>query len=215
MPTIQPQLVQLDIKFKGPLTKESQVDTVNDLLTLSYNYDHKLVWVKSEANYFYLKTGFNGSQLNHWDKISTNLVLGQYNPNKTYNLNDFIYFDNKIYRAKTQVPKNKKPSNNLDLWEVITGDVKTVRLLFENVSSFVFYTNIVNPNFQVMLGNIKYNNGIPEIDTDGMIKILDPEIVEPLILRRSDISDNNGKAYEIKFFMNNDEKLVSGVVNIK
>ena len=73
---IQPQFVQLELNFKGPLIKDMQVDNVNDLITLNinYNYEHKLVWVKNVENYYYLING-NGSLLSHWKKLSQKLTL--------------------------------------------------------------------------------------------------------------------------------------------
>ena len=107
---IQPQLVQLDLKFKGPLVSEMQVDLVNDLITLNinYNYLHKLVWVKSAESYYYLING-NGSLLSHWKKFAQKLTIEKYQSNKSYIQGDIVYLNNKLYLALDTIEININP----------------------------------------------------------------------------------------------------------
>lgn len=213
---IQPQLVQLELKFKGPIASEMQVSTVNDLITLNinYNYNHKLVWVKSAECYYYLIDG-NGSLLSHWKKFSQKLTIEQYQTNKEYIQGDIVYLNNKLFLALSNIGANLNPVDNNNLWQIIVGDIQTVRLMFNNQSSLIIYTSIVNPFFQIIEGTFEFNGSIPVMDSDGLIKVIGGEYIEAQILRRNDLPNNNGKAYEIKFWENNQPFLTTGVLNIK
>ena len=70
----QPQVAQLELKFNAPLIKDSQTDSLETLLTLSYNYVHKVVWVKSEKKNYYLLTG-DGSTINCWRPINQKATI--------------------------------------------------------------------------------------------------------------------------------------------
>ena len=213
---IQPHYVQLDLKFKGPLVSDMQVNTVNDLITLNinYNYLHKLVWVKNTESYYYLIDG-NGSLLSHWKKFSQKVTLDIYQSNKEYVLGDIVYLNNKLFQAKGDIPVNTNPSDNLNLWQVIVGDVQSIRLMVNNQSSIIIYTNITNPFFSIVEGTFEFNQGTPVMDSDGLIKVIDGEQTEAQIKRRHDLPNNNGKAYEISFWENNLPFLFTGVINIK
>lgn len=212
---IQPQLVQLDLKFKGPLASEMQVDVVNDLITLNinYNYLHKLVWVKSVESYYYLIDG-NGSLLSHWKKFAQKLTIEQYQANKTYVQGDIVYLNNKLYLSLDNIGININPIDS-NLWKIIVGDIQTVRLMFNNQSSLIIYTSIINPFFQIVEGTFEFVNSIPVMDSDGLIKIVNGEDIEAQITRRNDLPNNNGKAYEISFWEANQPYLTTGVLNIK
>lgn len=213
---IQPQYVQLDLKFKGPLISDMQVNNVNDLISLNinYNYVHKLVWVKNSEAMYYLIDG-NGSLLSHWKKFSQKLTIEQYQSNKEYVQGDIVYLNNKLYLALQNVPINTSPSDNLTYWQIIVGDIQTVRLMFNNQSSIIIYTNIVNPFFTIVEGTFEFSGGIPIMDSDGLIKVINGETIEAQIKRRTDLPNNNGKPYEISFFENNLPFQTTGVINIK
>lgn len=212
---IQPQFVQLELNFKGPLIKDMQVDNINDLITLNinYNYEHKLVWVKNDENYYYLING-NGSLLSHWKKLSQKLTIEQYQ-NKEYLSGEIVYLNNKIYLAKQDVPININPLDNLLYWEIIVGEIQTTRLMINNQNSLIIYTSIVNPYFEIFEGSFEFNNGTPIMDSDNLIKLNNAEKTEAQIIRRYDLINNNGKAYEIKFFENNLPYNLTGIINIK
>lgn len=212
---IQPQLVQLDLKFKGPLVSEMQVDLVNDLITLNinYNYSHKLVWVKSAESYYYLING-NGSLLSHWKKFAQKLTIEKYQSNKSYIQGDIVYLNNKLYLALDTIEINTNPVDS-NLWQVIVGDIQTVRLMFNNQTSIIIYTSIVNPMFEILEGSFEFINSVPVMDTDGLIKVINGEYIDAQITRRNDLPNNNGKAYEISFWENNQPYAITGVINIK
>ena len=213
---IQPQYVQLDLKFKGPLVSDSQVNNINDLIALNinYNYPHKLVWVKSAECYYYLIDG-NGSLLSHWKKFTQKVTIEQYQSNKEYVQGDIVYDNNRLFQAINNVPVNSNPADNLILWKIIVGDIQTARLMINNQSSIIIYTNITNPFFQVVEGTFEYNNSIPVMDSDGLIKIVNGKIIDANIKRRYDLPNNNGKAYELTFWENNQPYNFTGILNIK
>lgn len=212
---IQPQFVQLELNFKGPLINDMQVDNVDDLIALNinYNYEHKLVWVKNVENYYYLING-NGSLLSHWKKLSQKLTIEQYQ-NKEYLSGEIVYLNNKIYLAKQDIPLNINPLDNLNYWEIIVGEIQTTRLMINNQNSLIIYTSIVNPFFEIIEGTFEFNNGSPVMDSDNLIKIINGEKIEAQIIRRYDIPNNNGKAYQINFYENNLPYQLTGIINIK
>ena len=212
----QIQVTQLQLKFKGTLVDDMQVSTINDLpnLNINFNYEHKLVWVKNEEAYYYLING-NGSLISHWKKFSQKLIIEQYQSNKTYSLGDVVYLQNKIYLAKEDVLINENPIDYGNKWEIIAGDVQTSRILFINQSSLIFYTNIKNPFFDVWEGQPEFENSVPVLDSDGLIKINNAEQISAYIIRRNDLPNNNGKPYEIKFYENGVLTPLTGIINIK
>lgn len=213
---IQPQYVQLDLKFKGPLVSDMQVNNVNDLITLNinYNYSHKLVWVKNAESYYYLIDG-NGSLLSHWKKFSQKVTLEGYQSNKEYVFGDIVYYNNKLYIAKENVDINKNPTDNLNLWQIIVGDIQTSRIMINNQSTMIIYTSITNPFFDIIEGTFEFESGTPVLDSDGLIKINNGEQTQAQIKRRNDLPNNNGKAYEISFWENNLPYSLTGIINIK
>lgn len=211
----QPQVTQLQLKFKGTLVDDMQVSSTNELPTLNinFNYDHKLVWVKNEEAYYYLING-NGSLLSHWKKFSQKLVLEQYQ-NKPYILGDVVYLQNKIYIARENVLVNENPIDFGNKWEIIAGDIQTNRILFTNQSSIIIYTNIKNPYFDIWEGVPEFVDGIPILDSDGLIKVNNAEQISGYIKRRNDLPNNNGKPYEITFYANSVLSPITGIINIK
>ena len=87
--------------------------------------------------------------------------------------------------------------------------------MINNQSSIIIYTNITNPFFQIVEGTFEYNNSIPVMDSDGLIKIVNGEIIDANIKRRYDLPNNNGKAYELTFWENNQPYNFTGILNIK
>lgn len=213
------QLAQFKMIFRGPLIEDSIVDNPTDLLNLDlrYNYDHKLVWVKSVESYYYLIDG-DGSQSSHWKKFAPDSTIGLYDTNKTYNQYDIVLLNYILYVANDSVDENESPTNTPLKWTAISAEIKTVRYVFEEVDSLVFYTDIKNPMFTCFMGDISKDiddNYI--LDTsDGMILCDNAEEINPEIIRRRDIPDNAlGCAYEISFIEDGDPVELSGIINIK
>src|ERR1035437_8121570 len=215
----QPQIAQLECLFKGPLVKDTLVETINDLLLLNtqYNYSHKIIWVKSEQSNYFLSSG-DGSSLLHWTKSTSRVVISRYDSNNAYNQADTVYLSGKIYSASQNVPVGYDPLSHANYWTVISGETATYRYLFQNTASVIVYTEIRNPSFQVILCDfvVDGDNTIIVDPTTGLAEIENVEYVDASIVRREDLSDNNGKAYEISFWENEEETVqVSGCINIK
>jgi len=213
----QIQVAQLELVFKGPLVKNSIVDTLNDLIALNvnYNYFHKMIWVQSEESNYFLSSG-DGTQITHWKKQTNKLVLEQYTPIETWFKDDTVYLAGKIYKALQNVPININPIDNPTYWLLITGDLLTSRYIFNDVSSIIIYTDIKNPYFQIIQCDFVFDNdGNYVLDIDGLIKIENSEIIEGYIKRRDDLPNNNGMAYEISFEENELPIQLTGVINIK
>lgn len=211
----QIQIAQLEVVFNGPLIKNSIVENPIDLTTLNYNYEHKMIWVKSEQSNYFLTNG-DGTQISHWKKQTNKLVLEQYKPTQTWFKDDTVYLGGKIYKALQNVPLNFNPIDNPLYWLLITGEQITSRYIFNNVSNFVFYTDIKNPIFQILKCDFVLDiEGNYVLDIDGLIKIENSEIIEGYIKRRNDLQNNNGMAYEISFEENEQPIQLTGVINIK
>lgn len=212
----QSQHNQFSLKFKAPIVDDMIVDTMNDLtlLNINFNYPHKIVWVKNEETYFFLKTG-NGSNINHWIRYAQKLTISLYTPANSYSAGDVVYLNNKIFIALVDILPGENPIDNGDKWETISGDINTVRLMINNLSSMIFYTNIKNPVFNIYEGTFEFNNGTPVMDSEGLIKINNQEETDAEIKRRSDLPNNNGTAWEVKFLENNILTSFTGIINIK
>lgn len=215
----QPQIAQLECLFKGPLVKDSLVETIDDLLLLNtqFNYSHKIVWVKSEQANYFLNSG-DGSSVSNWIKSVSRVVIQRYDSANVYKQYDTVYLSGKIYSASQDVPQGYDPLSHADYWTVISGETATYRYLFQNTASVIVYTEIRNPSFQVILCDfvLDIDNNIIVDPTTGLAQIQNVEYVNASIVRREDLPDNNGKAYEISFWENEEEtNQVSGCVNIK
>lgn len=221
-PKLQEQLAQFELRFKGPLIKDSQVATFNDLLSLNsnFNYQHKIVWVIDEKANYYLDAG-DGTIATNWLRIVSRAVIEQWDALETYQTSEVVYLNNILYVATQPVPVGYTPTSYPDYWEMVSGEAISVRLIFENQSSVITYTDIKNPRFEIFIGDIVYIGGDPingpEIDPEtGLAKFENVEMVDIGVVRRSDLPDNNGKAYEFAFYEN--EVLtsqVSGFFTIK
>lgn len=216
-PKKQLQLSQLELIFKGPLVKDSIVNSLSDLtnFNVNYNFEHKSVWVKDEEANYYLFSG-DGSEISHWKREISRLVIEQYKANETWSKDTVVYLGGKIYKAKQDVPINYNPLDYENYWLLIAGDSVTYRYIFNNVSSIIIYTDIKNPIFEVILGTFEFDSeGSYVIDSNGLIKLNNQEIVEAYIEKREDLVDNNGSPYEISFEENSLPVLLTGVVNVK
>lgn len=216
-PKKQPQLAQLEIIFRGPLVKDSIVNNLIDLTTLNlnYNYAHKMIWVKSEEANYYLFDG-DGSEIIHWKKQVGSVVIEQYVSNQTWKQGDTVYLSGKIYKAQQNVPLLYNPIDYPTYWLLIAGESITYRYIFNNVSSVIVYSTIKNPIFNIIIGNFVLDIDLNYVlDTDGLIKIENQEIVDAFVKRRDDLPNNNGMAYEIMFEENSLPVLLTGAINIK
>lgn len=216
-PKTQNQIAQLEILFKGPLIKNSIVNSINDLILLDikFNYEHKMIWVKNEQSNYFLNSG-DGSVISHWKKQTNKLVIDQYLSNKTWFKDDMVYISGKIYKALQNVPLNYNPFDYTLYWLLITGEQITSRLIFNNSSNVLIYTEIKNPFFQIIKCNFVLdtdNNYI--LDENGLIKIENSQIIDAFIKRRNDLPNNSGSAYEIIFESNSLPINLTGIINIK
>ena len=90
------------------------------------------------------------------------------------------------------------------------------RTIFKEKSNIIFYTEVRNPMFQIVLGELETNIEEEYVTgDDGMINILNPEIVQAYIKRRTDLPNNLGRAYELIFEENSVPVLKTGAINIK
>jgi hypothetical protein len=216
-PKKQLQLAQLELVFRGPLVKDSIVQNLIDLtnLNLLYNYEHKMIWVKSEQANYYLFDG-DGSEIIHWKKLVGRVVIEQYQSNQTWSQGDTVYLGGKIYKALQNVPLLYNPIDYPLYWLTISGESITYRYIFNNLSSVIIYSDIKNPVFTIIIGNFVLDVDLNYVlDTDGLILIENPEVIDAYIKRRDDLPNNNGMAYEIKFEENSLPVLLTGAINIK
>lgn len=210
-------MAQLELMFNGPLTKDAQVATFNDLLTLpnKYHYEHKLVWVKSDKSFYYLAAG-DGTAPQNWQKQVGRVVIVKYLPTESYQQDDTVYLSGKIYKAKQNVPIGTTPLDNEAYWLCIAGETETYRYIFSDKSSVLVYTEIRNPTFQVIIGTFVLDgNGIPTIGTDGLVILQNQEIIDATVIKRDDLSPDNGIPYEIQFEADGEPFALTGVINIK
>lgn len=211
----QPQYAQIRMMFSGPLLEDEQVATVDDLLSLTRNYQHKMVWVRQHTAYYYLTDG-DGSLPGHWTRYWNTSTIEMYDPNKPmYTTGEIVYLNGVIYRAKIDVPQGT-PVTNGTYWQVITGEAITLRYVFENVSQTIVKTTIRNPLFTIFTGTLpKDGNDDYIIGDDGMIKIDNPEQVLADYYIDENLSDANGIAYVFEFYENEALSQQSGIINVK
>lgn len=224
----QPQLAQLELLFKGPLVKDSQVEKLSDLVLLKskYHFQHKRVWVKEYACYYFLENGDGSDPLN-WKRAVGRMVVNRWNKDEVYQTGDVVSIGGKLYYATQDVPININPVENENYWQVVTGEVETYRYLFFNTSQILIYTELRNPVFEVILGDVVFDeegNVVINPET-GLAELTSKEIVLPCVYQREDLipepgellpDDKGGIPYEISFF--EDELLKvqkSGCINIK
>lgn len=220
----QPQIAQLEIQFAAPLQTDAMVQSITDLinLPLKYMYQHKQVWVKDRRSHYYLANG-DGSLPENWKQVRARTVIEVWDERENYEEGDTIYWSKKIYRARKYVAKgqfNPAEPESEELWECICGDTETLRLIFgtrEPASSVIVHTEIVNPYFQVVIGEFEYDSeGQPLLDPiTRLVIIKNMQIVEGHVIRREDLDDESGQAYEIQFESDCEAYGLKGAINVK
>lgn len=211
IPNKLPLVNQLERKYAGPAISETLVDSINDLLSLTYNYEHKLVWVKDDESFYFLNSG-DGTNINNWLKFQSNLKLDQWNVSKTYKTGYLVYYNGILYQAKQDISAGLKPSEHTDIWQIITGQQNYGMQIFDNVDTVNITINdripITNnlPEFTVYVGKLFKVGGNYEMNNDGTVKLEDFEIIQP------DIERISNTQYTIKFYENGNLKKLSGYV---
>nr|DAY09464.1 MAG TPA: hypothetical protein [Caudoviricetes sp.] len=211
IPNKLPLVNQLELKYAGPAISETLVDSINDLLSLTYNYEHKLVWVKDDESFYFLNSG-DGTNINNWLKFQSNLKLDQWNVSKTYKTGYLVYYNGILYQAKQDISAGLKPSEHTDIWQIITGQQNYGMQIFDNVDTVnitiddrIPITNNL-PEFTVYVGKLFKVGGNYEMNNDGTVKLEDFEIIQP------DIERISNTQYTIKFYENGNLKKLSGYV---
>lgn len=211
IPNKLPLVNQLELKYAGPAISETLVDSINDLLSLTYNYEHKLVWVKDDESFYFLNSG-DGTNINNWLKFQSNLKLDQWNVSKTYKTGYLVYYNGILYQAKQDISAGLKPSEHTDIWQIVTGQQNYGMQIFDNVDTVnitiddrIPITNNL-PEFTVYVGKLFKVGGNYEMNNDGTVKLEDFEIIQP------DIERISNTQYTIKFYENGNLKKLSGYV---
>lgn len=214
IPNKLPLVNQLERKYSGPAISETLVETRNDLLTLTYNYEHKLVWVKEDESFYYLNSG-DGSDLNHWLKFQTNIKLEQWNVSKVYRSGFLIYYNGILYQAKQDISAGMKPNEHTDVWEIITGQENYGMIIFENqhtvnvtIDDRIPITNNL-PEFSIYVGTLTKSGGNYILNPDGTVKLDDMELID------ADIERVSNTEYIVRFYENNTLKKLSGYITFE
>jgi Carbohydrate binding domain. len=179
-PLIQDQVSQLRVCFNAPLLKDTQVTSLSNLLTLDYNYDHRMVWVIEEVDYYYLLEGQDGSLLSHWIKFQGNAVITPYDSSINYSINQIVTYDGKIYMALQNVSPGIFPTNT-DYWSPISSNV-TLQFPFTDQSDIFIESPIEFPKFQT------YTNSTNP-----------PSLVEGFVEMTTNTGINGGNIWRISF----------------
>lgn len=211
IPNKLPLVNQLELKYAGPAISETLVDSINDLLSLTYNYEHKLVWVKDDESFYFLNSG-DGTNINNWLKFQSNLKLDQWNVSKTYKTGYLVYYNGILYQAKQDISAGLKPSEHTDIWQIVTGQQNYGMQIFDNVDTVnitiddrIPITNNL-PEFTIYVGKLFKVGGNYEMNNDGTVKLEDFEIIQP------DIERISNTQYTIKFYENGNLKKLSGYI---
>lgn len=223
--TPTPQIAQLELQYKGPLTTDSMVEKFDDLIKLNpkYHYEHKGVWVKEKRCRYYIDNG-DGTEFGNWRKEIARVVMQRWDEFETYQQGDTIYLSGKVYNAIKDVPIGISPLIAEDYWLVVSGESETYRYVFINTSSVLIYTEIRNPKFEIIIGTFpKDESGNFIICSEtGLIVIQDQERIDAHVLQREDLAhregnmpENDGIAYEIRFIEDEKPVNLTGVINIK
>lgn len=180
----QPLHNQFTIEFNGPIHKDSQVNELSELLNMTHNYKHKLVWVTKKFCFYYLKEDCDGTQIEHWLKYGSNATVLQHQ-NVIYEPNIAVHKEGNIYISLQEVPENIDVTNT-DYWERINGNIK-VKILFDDMSEWIINTTILNPSIEVYVND---------------------ELVEACIIK------NQNNTYSVKFISNDEFISQTGYVYI-
>ncbi len=192
-PVIQEQVAQLKLTFNAPLVKDSQVQSLSDLLTLSYNYDHRLVWVIDEADYYYLLVGKSGNAADHWAKFSGSAIITPYNPLLSYPINNVVTYYGKLYISIALVDPGIHPINT-DYWEPLLGNV-SLKFDFTDQSEILIESPVEYPKFQV------YSTATIPVS-----------LIEAFVELTSDTGIHDGAIWKISFEEASAPKILSGYI---
>jgi hypothetical protein len=235
---VQPQVAQIELLYPGPLIKRSQVETFADLYDKTivetvkaqkYYYDQMIVWVKERRSYYYLDNGDGFSAIN-WKKVNSKVNIEIWSSTEVYLKGEAVFYNSKIFVSKADGNQNHTPLIDYkhdevdDWWMCIAGETETYRYAFTNTNSFLVFTDIRNPKFEVFTGTPVMNNGNVVIGGDNLPVYSNIEKMEVFSIQRLDLTpeydisaQNGGLAYELSFY--EDSKLsanaYSGYVNVK
>lgn len=184
----QPQVAQLEIKYAGPLVKNSIVEKLEDLINpdkfpIILNYQHRRVWVKEYGCEYYLDNG-DGTRLENWKRAIGRLVVHTWSSLENYQEGDMVNYFGKLYVAKQNISANSdSPLINENLWQVVTGEIETYSWHFKETNQIQIWTEIRNPRFEVCLGELSLdaNNEIIYNPETGLPIYKHIEIVEACI----------------------------------
>ena len=145
---------QFKIEFAGPIAADMQVEREIDLLSLSYNYEHKLVWVKETKAMYFLRSGYTGHNIDDWKMYGKNF-LSEWTASNEYDIYECVYDQHGIYIALQNVPAGTLLTK-YEYWLKVSTNVVTIYREFENVSYIEIPTlqlGIEHPLFQVYINN--------------------------------------------------------------
>lgn len=209
-----PQVAQLEIKYQGPLIKDSVVEKLVDLTNLdtrAWNYQHRRVWVKEYACEYYLNSG-DGSKLEHWKRAIGRMVVNRWMNGESYQEGDIVSLGGKLYFATCDIVAIElyensdnptfvtgyvwtnstgvtqpmpNPETNEEVWQVVTGEIETYRYLFTNTNEILIWTEVRNPIFEVILGDVVTDSqgSIVLNPETGLAELTNKEIVEACIIQ--------------------------------
>lgn len=168
MPTpIQNQVSQLNLKFSGPLVKDWQVRTKTDLLSLTNNYEYRLVWVDEVCTFFYLAPNTTGDDLSHWIEYGSSATIQEHNQNQTYNLHECVYTPNgNLYISINPVPADIDINDTI-YWLQLSGSSVTMYVPFEDQSEVFINSLINNPIFQVFIDDTLCDAEIKKVNQEN------------------------------------------------
>ena len=199
----QPQVAQLDVQFRGPLVKDAMVETKEALLTLHHNYPHKLVWVKSESCYYYMKEDVDGTHEDDWYPFGKNARLEEHDITLEYTAHACVFSTEGIYVSLTEVPANTEINatylapngDRLPYWTRISDNIVCIRHEFENTAEIV----------------VKVPSGIENLENPMFQVFVDKKVVYPSI-ENTDIEE---REWTISFYENGELSPKTGYVLIK
>ena len=158
----QQQVSQLEIKYAGPLVKDSIVENLEDLInpekfSMQLNYQHRRVWVKEYACEYYLDNG-DGTRLEHWKRAIGRLVVRTWSAFENYQEGDIVNYFGKLYVAKQNitVPTEIQVDSNGNI--VYDKNRLPVYNLKPNINIYNQYLDspLINENlWQVVTGEIE------------------------------------------------------------
>ena len=163
---IQDQVSQLYCKFNAPLTSESQVDTELDLINLTYNYDYKLVWVKDQRTFFYLREGGVGNVLIDWIKWGVSAQIIPYDNTIDYDPNICVSYNGALYVSILPTTAGTIPTNTA-YWMQVSGEIATIQADFSNKSTVLVDVFILSPIFAVYIDDSLIDAHIVKTTTPG------------------------------------------------